>query len=109
MTQDYKIEEGYLKNTNSSIKNVLQLVLEKYNNSNDQNILQDGVQVSFVGIANALNVSKADLPDTVFKLLDAQKNEYNHEERTYVPLVQSVEADEDNQEFHITLNPSIFL
>lgn len=108
MDNDYQIESQYLVNLKSGVKAILNLLLQKYNNSNDDDVLQNGVKLSYAEIASALKISKAALPDQVFRVLDAQKSNYANEERTHVALFESIEADEEKQQFTMILNPEIF-
>ncbi len=108
MDNDYQVEDQYLANLKPGVKAILSLLLQKYNNSNDDDVLQNGVKVSYAEIASSLKISKAELPDRVFRVLDVQKSNYADDLRSHIALFQSIEADEEKQEFTMIINPEIF-
>lgn len=80
----------------------------KYNESKDDDVLQDGVVVSFDELAKAAKIPVDKLPDEVFKDLDAERNQFDEEKRGYEPLVASCLADEEDREFRIIINHRLF-
>ena len=81
---------------------------KKYNESKDDDVLQDGVVVSFDELAKAAKIPVDKLPDEVFKDLDAERNQFDEEKRGYEPLVASCLADEEDREFRIIINHRLF-
>ena len=67
----------------------MKLLVKKYNESKDDDVLQDGVVVSFDELAKAAKIPVDKLPDEVFKDLDAERNQFDEEKRDYEPLVAS--------------------
>ena len=76
--------------------------------SKDDDVLQDGVVVSFDELAKAAKIPVDKLPDEVFKDLDAERNQFDEEKRGYEPLVASCLADEEDREFRIIINHRLF-
>lgn len=87
---------------------IMKLLVKKYNESKDDDVLQDGVVVSFDELVKAAKIPVDKLPDEVFKDLDAQRNQFDEEKRGYEPLVASCLADEEDREFRIIINHRLF-
>ena len=66
----------------------------KCNESKDDDVLQDGVVVSFDELAKAAKIPVDKLPDEVFKDLDAERNQFDEEifggsvPKSYIPAVE---------------------
>ena len=87
---------------------IMKLLVKKYNESKDDDVLQDGVVVSFDELAKAAKIPVDKLPDEVFKDLDAERNQFDEEKRGYEPLVASCLADEEDRDFRIIINHRLF-
>ncbi|RVU70748.1 MULTISPECIES: hypothetical protein [Lactobacillus] len=105
---DYVIDFSSLSYLKPETLAIMKLLVKKYNESKDDDVLQDGVVVDFDELAKAAKIPTDKLPDEVFKDLDAQKNEYDEEKRSYEPLVTSVLADEEDRKFRIIVNHRLF-
>lgn len=96
---------GYLK---PETLDIIKLVVKKYNESKGDDVLQDGVVVGFDELAKAAKIQVDKLPDEVFKDLDAERDQFDEEKRSYEPLVASCLADEKAREFRIIINHRLF-
>lgn len=105
---NYEIDFSVLDSLKPETLAIMKLLVKKYNESKDDDVLQNGVLVSFAEISKASKIPLSKLPDEVFKDLDAQKNEYLEEERNYQELVTSCLADEEAKEFRIIVNNNLF-
>lgn len=105
---DYVIDFDSLSYLKPETLAIMKLLVKKYNESKDDDVLQDGVVVSFDELAKAAKIPADKLPDEVFKDLDAQRNEYDEEKRSYEPLVAGCLADEEDRKFRIIINHRLF-
>ena len=105
---DYEIDFDSLNYLKPETLAIMKLLIKKYNESKDDNVLQDGVVVSFDEIAKAAKLSVVKLPDEVFQDLDAERNIFDEEKRIYEPLVASCLADEEDRKFRIIVNHRLF-
>ena len=87
---------------------IIKLLVKKYNESKDDNVIQDSVVVSFDEIAKAAKLLVDKMPDEVFQDLDAERNIFDEEKRIYEPLVASCLADEEDRKFRIIVNHRLF-
>ena len=87
---------------------IMKLLVKKYNESKDDDVLQDGVVVGFDELAKAAKIPVDKLPDEVFEDLDAERNQFDEEKRGYEPLVASCLADEEDRDFRIIINHRLF-
>ena len=105
---DYVIDFDSLSYLRPETLAIMKLLVKKYNESKDDDVLQDGVVVSFDELAKAAKIPVDKLPDEVFKDLDAERNQFDEEKRGYEPLVASCLADEEDREFRIIINHRLF-
>lgn len=105
---DYVIDFDSLSYLRPETLAIMKLLVKKYNESKDDDVLQDGVVVSFDELAKAAKIPVDKLPDEVFKDLDAERNQFNEEKRGYEPLVASCLADEEDRDFRIIINHRLF-
>ena len=105
---DYVIDFDSLNYLRPETLAIMKLLVKKYNESKDDDVLQDGVVVSFDELAKAAKIPVDKLPDEVFKDLDAERNQFDEEKRGYEPLVASCLADEEDREFRIIINHRLF-
>lgn len=105
---DYVIDFDSLNYLRPETFAIMKLLVKKYNESKDDDVLQDGVVVSFDELAKAAKIPVDKLPDEVFKDLDAERNQFDEEKRGYEPLVASCLADEEDREFIIIINHRLF-
>ena len=84
---DYVIDFDSLSYLRPETLAIMKLLVKKYNESKDDDVLQDGVVVSFDELAKAAKIPVDKLPDEVFKDLDAERNQFDEEKRGYEPLV----------------------
>lgn len=105
---DYVIDFDSLNYLRPEALAIMKLLVKKYNESKDDDVLQDGVVVSFDELAKAAKIPVDKLPDEVFKDLDAERNQFDEEKRGYEPLVASCLADEEDREFRIIINHRLF-
>ncbi len=105
---DYVIDFDSLSYLRPETLAIMKLLVKKYNESKDDDVLQDGVVVSFDELAKAGKIPVDKLPDEVFKDLDAERNQFDEEKRGYEPLVASCLADEEDREFRIIINHRLF-
>ena len=76
---DYEIDFDSLNYLKPEIFAIMKLLVKKYNESKKDNVLQDGVVVSFDEIAKAAKLLVDKLPDEVFQDLDAERNIFDEE------------------------------
>lgn len=105
---DYVIDFDSLNYLRPETLAIMKLLVKKYNESKDDDVLQDGVVVSFDELAKAAKIPVDKLPDEVFKDLDVERNQFDEEKRGYEPLVASCLADEEDREFRIIINHRLF-
>lgn len=105
---DYVIDFDSLSYLRPETLAIMKLLVKKYNESKDDDVLQDGVVVSFDELAKAAKIPVDKLPDEVFKDLDAERNQFDEEKRGYEPLVASCLADEEDRDFRIIINHRLF-
>lgn len=105
---DYVIDFDSLNYLRPETLAIMKLLVKKYNESKDDDVLQDGVVASFDELAKAAKIPVDKLPDEVFKDLDAERNQFDEEKRGYEPLVASCLADEEDREFRIIINHRLF-
>ncbi len=105
---DYVIDFDSLSYLKPETLAIMKLLVKKYNESKDDDVLQDGVVVSFDELAKAAKIPVDKLPDEVFHDLDAERNQFDEEKRGYEPLVASCLADEEDREFRIIINHRLF-
>ena len=105
---DYVIDFDSLSYLRPETLAIMKLLVKKYNESKDDDVLQDGVVVSFDELAKAAKIPVDKLPDEVFKDLDVERNQFDEEKRDYEPLVASCLADEEDREFRIIINHRLF-
>lgn len=105
---DYVIDFDSLNYLSPETLAIMKLLVKKYNESKDDDVLQDGVVVSFDELAKAAKIPVDKLPDEVFKDLDAERNQFDEEKRGYEPLVASCLTDEEDREFRIIINHRLF-
>ena len=105
---DYVIDFDSLSYLRPETLAIMKLLVKKYNESKDDDVLQDGVVVSFDELAKATKIPVDKLPDEGFKDLDAERNQFDEEKRGYEPLVASCLADEEDREFRIIINHRLF-
>lgn len=105
---DYVIDFDSLSYLKPETLAIMKLLVKKYNESKDDDVLQDGVVVSFDELAKAAKIPVDKLTDEVFHDLDAERNQFDEEKRGYEPLVASCLADEEDREFRIIINHRLF-
>lgn len=105
---DYVIDFDSLSYLKPETLAIMKLLVKKYNESKDDDVLQDGVVVGFDELAKAAKIPVDKLPDEVFEDLDAERNQFDEEKRGYEPLVASCLADEEDREFRIIINHRLF-
>lgn len=105
---DYVIDFDSLSYLKPETLAIMKLLVKKYNESKDDDVLQDGAVVSFDELAKAAKITVDKLPDEVFHDLDAERNQFDEEKRGYEPLVASCLADEEDREFRIIINHRLF-
>lgn len=105
---DYVIDFDSLSYLKPETLAIMKLLVKKYNESKDDDVLQDGVVVSFDELAKAAKIPVDKLPDEFFHDLDAERNQFDEEKRGYEPLVDSCLADEEDREFRIIINHRLF-
>ena len=105
---DYVIDFDSLSYLRPETLAIMKLLVKKYNESKDDDVLQDGVVVSFDELAKAAKIPVDKLSDEVFKDLDAERNQFDEEKRGYEPLVASCLADEEDRDFRIIINHRLF-
>ena len=105
---DYVIDFDSLSYLRPETLAIMKLLVKKYNESKDDDVLQDGVVVSFDELDKAAKIPVDKLPDEVFKDLDAERNQFDEEKRGYEPLVASCLADEEDCDFRIIINHRLF-
>lgn len=105
---DYVIDFDSLSYLKPETLAIMKLLVKKYNESKDDDVLQDGVVVGFDELAKAAKIPVDKLPDEVFEDLDAERDQFDEEKRSYEPLVASCLADEKAREFRIIINHRLF-
>ena len=105
---DYVIDFDSLSYLRPETLAIMKLLVKKYNESKDDDVLQDGVVVSFDELAKAAKIPVDKLPDEVFYFFFSERNQFDEEKRGYEPLVASCLADEEDREFRIIINHRLF-